>query len=201
MNSSNSPRTDAHVAMPHQIQHDYQVVPADFARTLERELTEAKRDINNQERVADAWYKEMHGPGGYREREDSLRTLLATAEKELLDTRNALEIATRSADEQMRYKREAEKERDEAVRNLDRYLESAVRNMGGKTFPKHHLIDEIAKTIQHHYERSERLAEAEARLTPSASQSAEMEKSADECPTSTISMKRRGARMSATHGS
>jgi len=59
---------------------------------------------------------------------------------------------------------ELEAQLAEARSELDLYIHSAIRNMGGLTFPKYHFIDELAKTIAHHYERSERLTKAEAQL-------------------------------------
>lgn len=70
---------------------------------------------------------------------------------------------------------ESNKQRDAARSDLNLYVTSAIRNMGGRTFPKQHLIDELAKTISYHYSRSQLIDDVRQQLTAAQARVQELE--------------------------
>lgn len=115
--TTDTPRTDAEVWKVVYHHKDEIVVDADFARQLERELAALETEFQH-----------------YRENQNTFAIALCEeseqraepAEAEVADLKQALEIANRSADDQMFQKREAEAEVERLKLQRDRALEIAA---------------------------------------------------------------------------
>jgi hypothetical protein len=162
--SEGTPRTDA-VETWHRNVGEGKVVPADFARTLELELTEAKNRIAVEQNCLQ---KELT-------RIASLRTLLATAENLNTELQESNKRVLSDADELATKLATAEKERDEARRLVVSSFYEDEKPFFRQGVPTHEL-EEVVTAKQ-----MDGLCEKIARLTPSASQSTEMEKRVEAC--------------------